>query len=89
VLGAESSVGTSWPAGKPKPPPGVNTLAHRLTSTLLIPGQLSLLTQADLEKYEQQSSAKSNGYQDDGEHLASQSADYDARRSTCQYEHGG
>jgi hypothetical protein len=67
----------------------VNTLAHLLTSTLLIPGQLSLLTEADFEKYEEQTSTKSNGYQDDGEHLASQSADYDATHRTGEYEHGG
>lgn len=69
------SAGASWPATPQRSSLSRDTLSRALVSTLLIFSPRPVLTQADLEKYQEQSSAKPERYQGDGEHAAGQSAD--------------
>jgi hypothetical protein len=59
----------------PRPPLGIGTPQRPPASTLLVPRQLSLLTQTYLEEHQEHDSAETEGDQRDGEHLARQSTD--------------
>jgi hypothetical protein len=80
------STGASRPA---TPSLSRATLSRVLASTLLIFSPRPVLTQADFEKYQEQSSAKPEGYQGDGNHAAGQSADRRGADHTSGNQCGG
>ena len=83
------STGASWPATAQASSLSRDTPSRALASTLLIFGPRAVLTQADFEKYQEQSSAKPERYQGDGEHAAGQSADRRGADHTSGNQCGG
>jgi hypothetical protein len=83
------STGASWPATPQPSSLSRDTLSRALASTLLIFSPRPVLTQADFEKYQEQSSAKPERYQGDAEHAAGQSADRRGADHTSGNQCGG